>query len=35
LFKDGKITPMGIAWMQATDKLLPENSRARFYDSNG
>ena len=33
--ENGNPTPMGIAWMQATDKLLPENSRARFYDSNG
>ena len=32
--ENGNPTPMGIAWMQATDKLLPENSRARFYDSN-
>lgn len=33
--ENGNPTSMGIAWMQATDKLLPENSRARFYDSNG
>ena len=34
LIQDGKFTPMGEAWAQAVDALLPPNSPAKFYDNN-
>ena len=35
LNSDGTFTDLGLAWAKATDALLPEGSKATFFDENG